>query len=171
MSRLRDLEPPAPVQRYERDTPGELIHIDIKKLGRFDRVGHRITGDRTRKSSGRGIGWEYLYLAIDDHSRLAYSEIHLDEQRASCLAFLFNALRFFRRHGIRVERVMADNGAGRSSKSRAGTAPGRPPPAPRRPPASATPTSGSWRSCPASWHIAAPPRRSDCPSSATRCRR
>jgi transposase InsO family protein len=110
LSRIRDLEPPEPVRRYEREQPGELIHIDIKKLGRFARTGHRITGDRTRQSSGRGIGWEYLHLAVDDHSRLAYSEIHPDETRASCLAFLFNALRFFRRHGIAVERVMTDNG-------------------------------------------------------------
>ncbi|MCP1540341.1 IS481-like element ISMex2 family transposase [Methylorubrum extorquens] len=116
LSRIRDLEPPPPVQRYERERPGELIHIDIKKLGRFARTGHRITGDRTRQSSGRGIGWEFLHLAIDDHSRLAYSEILPDETRASCLAFLFNALRFFRRHGIGVERVMTDNGPAFKSK-------------------------------------------------------
>lgn len=116
LSRVRDLDPPEPVRRYERERPGELIHIDIKKLGRFDRVGHRITGDRTGQSSSRGIGWEYRHLAIDDHSRLAYSEIHPDEQRGSCLAFLFNALRFFRRHGIRVERGMTDNGAAFRSK-------------------------------------------------------
>ncbi|MBD8906644.1 IS481 family transposase [Methylorubrum zatmanii] len=91
LSRIRDLEPPPPVQRYER-------------------TGHRIIGDRTRQSSGRGIGREYLHLAVDDHSRLAYSEILPDETRTSCLAFLFNALRFFRRHGIGVERVMTDNG-------------------------------------------------------------
>ena len=95
LSRIKDLEPPEPVRRYERAQPGELIHIDIKKLGRFARVGHRITGDRTGQSSSRGIGWEYLHLAVDDHSRLAYSEIHPDEQRGSCLAFLVNALRFF----------------------------------------------------------------------------
>lgn len=64
LSRIRDLEPPPPVQRYERERPGELIHIDIKKLGRFARTGHRITGDRTRQSSGRGIGREYLHLAV-----------------------------------------------------------------------------------------------------------
>lgn len=73
-------------------------------------MGHRITGECTRQNSSRGIGWEYLHLAIDDHSRLAYSEIRPDEQRGSCLAFLFNALRFFRCHGIAVERVMTDNG-------------------------------------------------------------
>ena len=110
LSRMRDLDPPEPVRRYERERPGELIHIDVKKLGRFARTGHRITGDRTGQSSGRGIGWEYLHLAVDDHSRLAYSAIYPDETRASCLAFLFNALRFFRRHGIGVERVMTDNG-------------------------------------------------------------
>ena len=111
LSRIADLEPPPPVQRYERARPGELIHIDIKKLGRFARTGHRITGGRAGQSKSRGIGWEYLHLAIDDHSRLAYSELHPDEKRGSCLAFLVNALRFFRRHGIAVERVMTDNGA------------------------------------------------------------
>jgi transposase InsO family protein len=116
LSRIRDLEPPEPVRRYEREQPGAFIHTDIKKLGRFARTGHRITGDRTRQSSGRGIGWEYLHLAVDDHSRLAYSEIHPDETRASCLAFLFNALRFFRRHGIAVERVMTDNGPAFASR-------------------------------------------------------
>jgi transposase InsO family protein len=116
LSRIRDLEPPPPVQRYERERPGELIHIDIKKLGRFERTGHRITGERTGQSKSRGIGWEYLHLAVDDHSRLAYSEIHPDEKRGSCLTFLVNALRFFRRHGIAVERVMTDNGAAFKSK-------------------------------------------------------
>ena len=110
LNRIAALEPAEPVRRYERERPGELIHIDIKKLGRFERTGHRITGDRTGQSNSRGIGWEYLHLAIDDHSRLAYSEILPDEKRGSCLRFLFNALRFFRRHGIAVERVMTDNG-------------------------------------------------------------
>jgi transposase InsO family protein len=99
------------VRRYERERPGKLIHIDIKKLGRFERTGHRITGDRTGQSKSRGIGWEYLHLAVDDHSRLAYSEILPDEKRGSCLRFLFNALRFFRQHGVAVERVMTDNGS------------------------------------------------------------
>ena len=111
LNRIAALEPAEPVRRYERDRPGELIHIDIKKLGRFERTGHRITGDRTGQSKSRGIGWESLHLAIDDHSRLAYSEILPDETRGSCLRFLFNALRFFRRHGIAVERVMTDNGS------------------------------------------------------------
>jgi transposase InsO family protein len=110
LNKLKALEPAAPVRRYERETPGELIHIDIKKLGKFNRTGHRITGDRTGQSNRRGVGWEYVHLAIDDHSRVAYSEIFPDEKRRSCLRFLFNALRFFRAHGVRVHRVMTDNG-------------------------------------------------------------
>src|SRR6202035_5682484 len=78
---------------------------------KFNRIGHRITGDRTGQSNTRGVGWEYGHLAIDDHPRLAYSEILPDEKRGSCLRFLFNALRFFRSLGVRVERVMTDNGS------------------------------------------------------------
>lgn len=111
LNRLASLEPAEPVRRYERATPGEIIHIDIKKLGKFNRIGHRITGDRTGQSNTRGVGWEYLHLAIDDHSRLAYSEILPDEKRGSCLRFLFNALRFFQRLGVKVQRVMTDNGS------------------------------------------------------------
>jgi transposase InsO family protein len=111
LNRLSALEPAEPVRRYERAAPGEIIHIDIKKLGKFSRTGHRVTGDRTGQSNTRGIGWEYVHLAIDDHSRLAYSEILPDEKRRSCLRFLFNALRFFRNLGVRVERVMTDNGS------------------------------------------------------------
>lgn len=110
LNRLSALEPAEPVRRYERAAPGEIIHIDIKKLGKFNRIGHRITGDRTGQSNTRGVGWEYLHLAIDDHSRLAYSEILPDEKRASCLRFLFKALRFFRGLGVKVQRVMTDNG-------------------------------------------------------------
>jgi transposase InsO family protein len=101
---------PEPVRRYEREHPGEIIHIDIKKLGRFEQIGHRITGDRKGQSNSRGVGWEYLHLAIDDRSRVAYSEILPDEKRSSCLRFLFNALRFYRAHGVSVQRVMTDNG-------------------------------------------------------------
>ena len=111
LNKLSALEPAEPVRRYERQHPGEIIHIDIKKLGRFNTVGHRITGDRSGQSNSRGVGWEYLHLAIDDHSRVAYSEILPDEKRPSCLRFLFNALRFFRAHGVKVQRVMTDNGA------------------------------------------------------------
>src|SRR3984957_10285228 len=111
LNRLSALEPAEPVRRYERAAPGEILHIDIKKLGKFNRIGHRITGDRTGQSKTRGIGWEYVHLAIDDHSRLAYSEIRPAETRGSCLRFLFNALRFFRSLGVKVERVMTDNGS------------------------------------------------------------
>jgi transposase InsO family protein len=111
LNRLAGLEPAEPVRRYERAAPGEIIHLDIKKLGKFNRIGHRVTGDRTGQSNTRGVGWEYLHLAIDDHSRLAYSEILPDEKRASCLRFLFNALRFFRSLGVKVHRVMTDNGS------------------------------------------------------------
>jgi transposase InsO family protein len=111
LNRLSALEPAEPVRRYERAAPGEILHIDIKKLGKFNRIGHRITGDRTGQSNTRGVGWEYVHLAIDDHSRLAYSEILPDETCASCLRFLFNALRFFRSLGVKVERIMTDNGS------------------------------------------------------------
>ena len=115
LSHLSALDPKPDIIRYEKETPGEMIHIDIKKLGRIEGIGHRITGDRTGQSTPRsrkegGKGWEYLHLAVDDHSRLAYSEIFPDETRKSCLRFLFNALRFFRSHGVRVWRVMTDNG-------------------------------------------------------------
>jgi transposase InsO family protein len=110
LNRLCALEPAEPVRRYEREHPGEIIHIDIKRLGRFERVGHRITGDRRGQSNSRGIGWEYVHLAIDDHSRVAYSEILPDEKRRSCIRFLVNTLRFFRAHGVKAQRVMTDNG-------------------------------------------------------------
>lgn len=115
LSRLSALDPKPEIIRYEKQTPGEMIHIDIKKLGRIEGIGHRITGDRKGQSNPRsrkqgGKGWEYLHLAVDDHSRLAYSEIFPDETRKSCLKFLFNALRFFKRHAVKVERVMTDNG-------------------------------------------------------------
>ena len=112
LNRLAALDPPAPVRRYERERPGDMIHIDIKKLGRFEKPGHRVTHDRQGQSNSRGVGWEYLHLAIDDHSRIAYSEIFPDEKRASCLAFLFNALRYFRSLGVLVHRLMTDNGTG-----------------------------------------------------------
>jgi transposase InsO family protein len=111
LNRLSALEPAEPIRRYERAAPGEILHIDIKKLGKFNRIGHRITGDRTGQSNARGVGWEYVHLAIDDYSRLAYSQILPDEKRPSCLRFLFNALRYFRSLGVKVERVMTDNGS------------------------------------------------------------
>jgi transposase InsO family protein len=107
LARLRVLERPGPVRRYEWPHPGDLLHVDIKKLGRIGRVGHRITGDRRR--CARGIGWEYVHVAIDDASRLVYVEVLGDEDAATATAFLWRALGWFRRHGIRVRRVMSDN--------------------------------------------------------------
>ena len=111
LSRIRDLDPPEPVRRYERDHPGELIHIDIKKLGRFDRVGHRITGDRTGQSNARGIGWEFVHVCIDDNSRIAFSQVLADEKKESAIAFLHAAITYYQSLGITVSRVMTDNGA------------------------------------------------------------
>ena len=111
LGKLEALEPKPPILRYEREKPGELIHIDSKKLGRINGIGHRITGDRHGQSSKRGTGWEALHVAIDDASRLAYTEIRPDETKESATAFLKNALAFFTRHGVTVERVMSDNGA------------------------------------------------------------
>jgi transposase InsO family protein len=111
LSRMRDLEPVAPIIRYERQAPGEMIHIDIKKLGRFDRVGHRITGDRTGQSNSRGIGWEFVHIAIDDASRIAFCQIMPDEKKGSAVAFLKAALAYYRSLGVTVARVMTDNGS------------------------------------------------------------
>jgi transposase InsO family protein len=119
LSRIRDLEPPQPVVRYERQTPGELIHIDIKKLGRFNRIGHRITGERTRQSSSRGrrdgepwgAGWEFVHVSIDDASRVAFSQILPDETAVSAVAFLKAAVAYYQSLGVAVAAVMSDNGA------------------------------------------------------------
>jgi len=108
LSRMRDLEPAAPVQRYQYDEPGGLIHIDIKKLGRFEQVGHRITGDRQSRS--RGTGWEFVHVCIDDASRVGFSQIYADEKAASAVAFLHAAVAYFQSLGITVTRVMTDNG-------------------------------------------------------------
>jgi transposase InsO family protein len=111
LGKLAAIEPKPEIVRYQRERPGELIHLDIKKLGRIDGIGHRITGDRSGHSSKRGSGWEYLHVAIDDASRLAYSEILPDERKESAIAFTRRALAWFKRFGITVERVMTDNGS------------------------------------------------------------
>jgi len=111
LSRMRDLEPAAPVVRYERAKPGELIHLDIKKLGRFEKIGHRITGDRTGQSNSRGVGWEYVHVCIDDASRIAFSLVMPDEKQESATAFLKAALAYYASLGIAVAGVMTDNGA------------------------------------------------------------
>jgi transposase InsO family protein len=111
LNRMRDLEPAEPVHRYEREAPGEMIHIDIKKLGRFDKIGHRITGDRTGRSNGRGVGWEFVHVCIDDHSRVAFSRILPDERAESAVAFLKAAVDYYKSLGVTVSRVMTDNGS------------------------------------------------------------
>ena len=95
LNRIEALSRPTPVRRYEREHPGELIHIDIKKLGRFDRVGHRITGDRTGQSKRRGVGWEFVHVCIDDASRMAFSQILPDEKKESAVAFLKAAVAYY----------------------------------------------------------------------------
>jgi transposase InsO family protein len=109
LHRLRLLEPPQPVQRYERRRPGDLLHIDIKKLVKIGgRVGHRIHGDRSTRC--RGVGWEFVHVCIDDHSRLAYVEVLDNEQALTCVGFLGRAVAWFRSMDIRPRRVMTDNG-------------------------------------------------------------
>ena len=114
LGRLAALEPSAPAWRYSRARAGELVHLDIKKLARFRRIGHRITGDRRQGSEG--AGWEFVHVAVDDASRLAYVEVLPDEKRQSVTGFLVRALRWFKRQGVRVERVMTDNGSGYVSR-------------------------------------------------------
>lgn len=109
LNRLCTLEPAKPVVRYEYDQPGGLLHLDIKKLGRFRRPGHRVTQDR--QTSSRGAGWEYVHVAIDDASRVAFSALYPDEQGRSACSFLLKALRYYRALGVRIERVMTDNGS------------------------------------------------------------
>jgi len=111
LSKLAALEPAEPVRRYERDKPGELIHIDIKKLGKFNQIGHRITGDRTGQSNSRGVGWEYVHVCIDDHSRISFAEIKPDQKQRSAVAFLKAAVAYYASLGVTVERVMTDNGS------------------------------------------------------------
>jgi transposase InsO family protein len=115
LNRIKALEPAEPVRRYERQHPGELIHIDIKKLGRFERIGHRITGDRQGKS--RGIGWEFVHVSIDDASRLAFSQILPDEKKESAVTFIKAAIAYYKSLGITVARVMTDNGSCYLSKA------------------------------------------------------
>jgi len=107
VSRLCDLQPSEPPRRYEHKAPGDLLHLDVKKLGRIRGVGHRITGDRRVRA--RGVGWEYVHVAIDDYSRLAYVEVLANEEATTTAAFLRRALAFFRLHGVRVRRILTDN--------------------------------------------------------------
>ena len=109
LGKLPRLRLDEPANSYERPRPGELVHIDVKKLGKIGRPGHRVTNDR--RSRSRGIGWEYVHVAVDDATRLAYVEVLDDERGSTAAGFLRRAVGFFRRYGIRVERVLTDNGS------------------------------------------------------------
>jgi transposase InsO family protein len=114
VARLPALEPAAAPRRYERRSAGELLHIDTKKLARFEQPGHRVTGDRTRYTPR--AGWQALHVAIDDHSRVGFSQMHCDETARSACAFLLAALRYYARLGVRVAQVMTDNGSAYKSR-------------------------------------------------------
>jgi transposase InsO family protein len=109
-SRLKPRKPRGEIVRYERERPGELLHVDCKKLGRILVPGHRVHGDRSRRAPRGKAGWQYLFVAIDDATRLGFARIYPDETADSALAFLVACDRFYRRHGIRIERVLTDNG-------------------------------------------------------------
>ena len=111
LNKLSALEPAEPVRRYEREKPGELIHIDIKKLGRIDGIGHRITGDRRGQSNNRGVGWEYVHVCIDDASRIAYAEIKKSERKGSAIAFLKAAVVYYAKLGVSIQRDPARRGS------------------------------------------------------------
>jgi transposase InsO family protein len=109
LNRLTALEAKPPVVRYEKDHPGELVHLDTKRLSRFRRPGHRVTGDRSQHSIG--VGYEFLHVAIDDHARVAYCEIYRDERGITAIRFLTRLVRYYRRLGVKVARIMTDNGS------------------------------------------------------------
>jgi transposase InsO family protein len=114
LPRLRNLDPKTKPLRYERKRPGELLHLDTKKLGKIRGIGHRIHGDRSRRQ--RGIGWEIAHVGIDDHSRVGLVEILADEKAKTVTGFLRRVVAWFHKRGIRVERVLTDNGSGYRSK-------------------------------------------------------
>src|SRR5215831_17408329 len=109
LNRLTRLTPAAPVRRYEWPHPGDLVHLDIKPLGRIAGVGHRIHGDR--RARVHGIGWEYAHVAIDDHSRVAYVEVLPDQTGVTTAAFLRRTVAWFARRGVRIARALTDNGS------------------------------------------------------------
>ena len=108
LNRVAACEPPSPVRRYEREHAGDLLHMDIKRLGRIQGVGHRIHGDRRRRA--RGAGWEFLHVAVDDATRLAYVEVLAAQDGPTCAGFLRRAVRWYGRVGIRIRRLLTDNG-------------------------------------------------------------
>ena len=109
LNRLARLDPPPPAVRYERKHPGDLIHLDIKRLARIVQPGHRVHGDRTRET--RGAGYEYLHIAIDDHTRLSFAAILPDQKHTSAMLFLHMARAYFSRFGFTSKAGMTDNGA------------------------------------------------------------
>ena len=115
MSRLADLEPSVPVQRYEYAAPGDLVHIDTKKLGRINAMGHRVTRDKSKCS--RGAGWEFLFVGIDDHARIGFTQLHRSDSSVTAIAFLAECVAYFNRLGVSVRRVMTDNGSAFRSKA------------------------------------------------------
>jgi transposase InsO family protein len=114
LSLLSDLDPVEPIVRYEHDAPGDMLHIDTKKLGRIERPSHRVTGDR--RDSVDGAGWEMLFVAIDDHARIAFTAMHADERTPSAVQFLRDALAYYARLGVSVRRLLTDNGSAFRSK-------------------------------------------------------
>jgi transposase InsO family protein len=113
LGKLSRLEPPEPPNRYQRERPGELIHIDVKKLGRIGQrgAGHRATANRGAGQRSRGAGWEYVHVCVDDATRLVYVEVLSDEKTATAIGFLRRAVAFYRSRGITVQRLMTDNGS------------------------------------------------------------
>jgi len=112
MSRLKAVDPAAPVRRYEWERPGDMLHLDVKKLGRIKGIGHRITGNRIGQSKNRGIGWDYVHVCIDDASRVAYVEVLPDEKGETTASFLRRAVAWYGSLGITAKRVLTDNGSG-----------------------------------------------------------
>ena len=115
LSRLAHLQPCEPPQRYEHALPGDMIHLDTKKLGRIERLGPRMTGDRRDRTEG--AGWEFLFVAVDDHARIGFTDLYADEGKTSAVQFLENTVAYFRSVGVRVRRVLTDNGSAFRSQS------------------------------------------------------
>jgi transposase InsO family protein len=109
LSRLADLDPAEPVRRYEHAAPGDMLHIDTKKLGRIERPSHRVTGNR--RDTVDGAGWEMLFVAVDDHARIAFTDMHPDEKGPQAAQFLRNAVAYFCSLGVKIRRVLTDNGS------------------------------------------------------------
>ncbi|OUM00622.1 integrase [Variovorax sp. JS1663] len=114
LSHLSDLQPAEPVVRYEHEAPGQMRHIDTKKLGRIERPSHRVTGNR--RDSLDGAGWETLFVVIDDHARIAFTDVYPDEKTPQAVQFLHNAVAYYRSLGVTVERLLTDNGSAFRSK-------------------------------------------------------